>query len=130
MTPGECKEISFALLILNPQLSMHEHFNFDKFYFDLMHFDFSVSFQSSVLELADIFGPGTVTSTHTSADPWDIPGGSNSRSVEVWNHDTAFSPPGLSLSSSWQHNSKKLCSFPPSSFLLSSAVLLLEQKQT
>lgn len=30
--------------------------------------------QSSVLELADIFGPGTVTSTHTSADPWDIPG--------------------------------------------------------
>ncbi|KAJ6660370.1 hypothetical protein lerEdw1_017793 [Lerista edwardsae] len=29
--------------------------------------------QSSVLELADIFGPGPVTSTHTSADPWDIP---------------------------------------------------------
>ncbi|XP_048343629.1 epsin-3 isoform X5 [Sphaerodactylus townsendi] len=30
--------------------------------------------QSSVLELADIFGPAPVTSTHTSADPWDIPG--------------------------------------------------------
>ncbi|XP_077184062.1 epsin-3 isoform X5 [Paroedura picta] len=29
--------------------------------------------QSSVLELADIFGPAPVTSTHTSADPWDIP---------------------------------------------------------
>uniref|UniRef100_A0A8D0H0W5 Epsin 3 n=1 Tax=Sphenodon punctatus TaxID=8508 RepID=A0A8D0H0W5_SPHPU len=31
--------------------------------------------QSSILELADIFGPEPVTSTHTSADPWDIPGG-------------------------------------------------------
>uniref|UniRef100_A0A2D4ISE6 ENTH domain-containing protein n=2 Tax=Micrurus TaxID=8634 RepID=A0A2D4ISE6_MICLE len=29
--------------------------------------------QSSVLELADIFGPAAVTSTHISADPWDIP---------------------------------------------------------
>ncbi|XP_044275931.1 epsin-3 isoform X4 [Varanus komodoensis] len=29
--------------------------------------------QSSVLELADIFGPAPVTSAHTSADPWDIP---------------------------------------------------------
>ncbi|XP_015266221.1 PREDICTED: epsin-3 isoform X2 [Gekko japonicus] len=29
--------------------------------------------QSSVLELADIFGSAPVTSTHTSADPWDIP---------------------------------------------------------
>ncbi|XP_026557706.1 epsin-3 isoform X3 [Pseudonaja textilis] len=29
--------------------------------------------QSSVLELADIFGPAAVPSTHTSADPWDIP---------------------------------------------------------
>ncbi|XP_034960264.1 epsin-3 isoform X6 [Zootoca vivipara] len=29
--------------------------------------------QSSVLELADIFGPAPITSTHTSADPWDIP---------------------------------------------------------
>ncbi|XP_062826642.1 epsin-3 isoform X5 [Anolis carolinensis] len=31
--------------------------------------------QSSVLELADIFGPAPASSTHTSADPWDIPGG-------------------------------------------------------
>lgn len=73
-----------------------------------------VFFQSSVLELADIFGPAPVTSTHTSADPWDIPGGGYPRSVEVWNHDTtfspAFSPPTLSLSSSWEHNSKELCS--------------------
>ncbi|XP_054831220.1 epsin-3 isoform X2 [Eublepharis macularius] len=29
--------------------------------------------QSSVLELADIFGPAPAPSTHTSADPWDIP---------------------------------------------------------
>ncbi|XP_061472019.1 epsin-3 isoform X2 [Rhineura floridana] len=63
--------------------------------------------QSSVLELADIFGPAPITSTHTSADPWDIPGGGNNRSVEVWNHDTAFSPPALSLSTSWEHNNTK-----------------------
>ncbi|XP_034268901.1 epsin-3 isoform X8 [Pantherophis guttatus] len=55
--------------------------------------------QSSVLELADIFGSAPVTSTHTSADPWDIPGGGTVRSV-----DTDFSPPALSLSSSWDHN--------------------------
>nr|XP_016846863.1 PREDICTED: epsin-3 isoform X3 [Anolis carolinensis] len=61
--------------------------------------------QSSVLELADIFGPAPASSTHTSADPWDIPGGGTPRSLEVWNHDTAFSPPALSLSSSWEHNS-------------------------
>ncbi|XP_044529378.1 epsin-3 isoform X3 [Gracilinanus agilis] len=31
--------------------------------------------QSSILDLADIFGPGPVPpSTHSSADPWDIPG--------------------------------------------------------
>uniref|UniRef100_A0A8C3PGG0 Epsin 3 n=1 Tax=Chrysemys picta bellii TaxID=8478 RepID=A0A8C3PGG0_CHRPI len=30
--------------------------------------------QSSIVELADIFGPAPVTSTHVSADPWDIPG--------------------------------------------------------
>ncbi|XP_073166872.1 epsin-3 isoform X2 [Lepidochelys kempii] len=30
--------------------------------------------QSSIVELADIFGPVPVTSTHVSADPWDIPG--------------------------------------------------------
>ncbi|XP_074927819.1 epsin-3 isoform X2 [Chelonoidis abingdonii] len=30
--------------------------------------------QSSIAELADIFGPAPVTSTHVSADPWDIPG--------------------------------------------------------
>ncbi|XP_070596099.1 epsin-3 isoform X2 [Erythrolamprus reginae] len=58
--------------------------------------------QSSVLELADIFGPAPVTSTHTSADPWDIPGGGTVRSV-----DTDFSPPALSLSSSWDHNNTK-----------------------
>ncbi|XP_042308740.1 epsin-3 isoform X2 [Sceloporus undulatus] len=63
--------------------------------------------QSSVLELVDIFAPAPVTSTHTSADPWDIPGGSNPRSLEVWNHETAFSPPALSLSSSWEHNNTK-----------------------
>ncbi|XP_053157698.1 epsin-3 isoform X2 [Hemicordylus capensis] len=63
--------------------------------------------QSSVMELADIFGPVPVTSTHTSADPWDIPGGSNPRFVEGWNHDTAFSPPALSLSSSWEFNNTK-----------------------
>ncbi|XP_032995106.1 epsin-3 isoform X1 [Lacerta agilis] len=63
--------------------------------------------QSSVLELADIFGPAPITSTHTSADPWDIPGGGNNRSVEVWNHDAAFSPPALSLSTSWEHNNTK-----------------------
>nr|XP_060620745.1 epsin-3 isoform X2 [Anolis sagrei ordinatus] len=61
--------------------------------------------QSSVLELADIFGPGPASSTHTSADPWDIPGGGTPRSLEVWNHDSAFSPPPLPLSSSWEHNS-------------------------
>lgn len=76
-----------------------------------------------MLELVDIFGPAPVTSTHTSADPWDIPGGSNPQSAEVWNHDTAFSPPPLSLSSSWEQNSKELCtavfflfSFPSPSF--------------
>ncbi|XP_058021590.1 epsin-3 isoform X2 [Ahaetulla prasina] len=58
--------------------------------------------QSSVLELADIFGPAPVTSTHTSADPWDIPGGGTVRSV-----DTDFSPPALSLPSSWDHNNTK-----------------------
>ncbi|XP_066470592.1 epsin-3 isoform X6 [Tiliqua scincoides] len=63
--------------------------------------------KSSVLELVDIFGPGSVTSAHTSADPWDIPGGGNTRSVEVWNHDMALSPPALSLSSSWEHNNTK-----------------------
>ncbi|XP_030390827.1 epsin-3 isoform X3 [Gopherus evgoodei] len=30
--------------------------------------------QSSIAELADIFGPAPVTSTRVSADPWDIPG--------------------------------------------------------
>ncbi|XP_065419574.1 epsin-3 isoform X8 [Chrysemys picta bellii] len=30
--------------------------------------------KSSIVELADIFGPAPVTSTHVSADPWDIPG--------------------------------------------------------
>ncbi|XP_074079847.1 epsin-3 isoform X6 [Macrotis lagotis] len=31
--------------------------------------------QSSILDLADIFGPGPAApSTHSSADPWDIPG--------------------------------------------------------
>ncbi|XP_044275927.1 epsin-3 isoform X1 [Varanus komodoensis] len=63
--------------------------------------------QSSVLELADIFGPAPVTSAHTSADPWDIPGGGTPQSVEVWNQDTAFSPPALPLSSSWEHNTTK-----------------------
>ncbi|KAJ7315969.1 hypothetical protein JRQ81_002131 [Phrynocephalus forsythii] len=63
--------------------------------------------QSSMLELVDIFGPAPVTSTHTSADPWDIPGGSNLHSAEVWNHDTAFCPPALSLSSSWEQNNAK-----------------------
>ncbi|NWS94679.1 EPN3 protein, partial [Mionectes macconnelli] len=29
--------------------------------------------QSSILELADIFGPAPAPSTHTSADPWDMP---------------------------------------------------------
>ncbi|XP_019398030.1 PREDICTED: epsin-3 isoform X3 [Crocodylus porosus] len=29
--------------------------------------------QSSILELADIFGPAPATSTRASADPWDIP---------------------------------------------------------
>ncbi|XP_071429870.1 epsin-3 isoform X2 [Pithys albifrons albifrons] len=29
--------------------------------------------QSSILELADIFGPAPAPSSHTSADPWDIP---------------------------------------------------------
>ncbi|XP_067403927.1 epsin-3 [Emydura macquarii macquarii] len=29
--------------------------------------------QSSIVELADIFGPAPVTSTHAAADPWDIP---------------------------------------------------------
>ncbi|XP_072846717.2 epsin-3 isoform X2 [Pogona vitticeps] len=63
--------------------------------------------QSSMLELVDIFGPAPVTSAHTSADPWDIPGGSNPQSAEVWDHDTAFSPPALSLSSSWEQNNTK-----------------------
>nr|XP_020670851.1 epsin-3 isoform X5 [Pogona vitticeps] len=63
--------------------------------------------KSSMLELVDIFGPAPVTSAHTSADPWDIPGGSNPQSAEVWDHDTAFSPPALSLSSSWEQNNTK-----------------------
>uniref|UniRef100_A0A8C8VE49 Epsin 3 n=1 Tax=Pelusios castaneus TaxID=367368 RepID=A0A8C8VE49_9SAUR len=29
--------------------------------------------QSSIVELADIFGPAPVTSTHAPTDPWDIP---------------------------------------------------------
>ncbi|NXG49466.1 EPN3 protein, partial [Psilopogon haemacephalus] len=29
--------------------------------------------QSSILELADIFGPATAPSSHTSSDPWDMP---------------------------------------------------------
>ncbi|NXS58880.1 EPN3 protein, partial [Brachypteracias leptosomus] len=29
--------------------------------------------QSSILELADIFGPAPAPSSHTSADPWDVP---------------------------------------------------------
>ncbi|XP_030361948.1 epsin-3 isoform X4 [Strigops habroptila] len=29
--------------------------------------------QSSILELADIFGPAAAPSSHTSADPWDMP---------------------------------------------------------
>ncbi|XP_037263301.1 epsin-3 isoform X2 [Falco rusticolus] len=29
--------------------------------------------QSSILELADIFGPAPAPSSHTSADPWDMP---------------------------------------------------------
>ncbi|POI34751.1 hypothetical protein CIB84_001500 [Bambusicola thoracicus] len=38
--------------------------------------------QSSILELADIFGPAPAPSGHTSADPWDMP--------DPW---TATSPP-------------------------------------
>lgn len=69
-------------------------------------FSFPVFFQSSVLELEDIFGPAPVISTHASADPWEIPGGTNPQSVDI-----AFSPPALSLPSSWEPNSKKLCYF-------------------
>lgn len=38
--------------------------------------------QSSILELADIFGPAPAPSSHTSADPWDMPGGGNSRAAK------------------------------------------------
>lgn len=40
--------------------------------------------QSSILELADIFGPAPAPSSHTSADPWDMPGGGNSQAAKDW----------------------------------------------
>ncbi|NXY80187.1 EPN3 protein, partial [Glareola pratincola] len=46
--------------------------------------------QSSILELADIFGPAPAPSGHTSADPWDMPGGDNSRAARAWDD---LSPP-------------------------------------
>ncbi|XP_025054979.1 epsin-3 isoform X9 [Alligator sinensis] len=61
--------------------------------------------QSSILELADIFGPAPATSTRASADPWNIPGGDNSQSATAWDNGGTFSPPpALSLSSSWDPN--------------------------
>uniref|UniRef100_A0A669Q3W8 Epsin 3 n=1 Tax=Phasianus colchicus TaxID=9054 RepID=A0A669Q3W8_PHACC len=45
--------------------------------------------QSSILELADIFGPAPAPSSHTSADPWDMPGGA----AEAWGSSTVLSPP-------------------------------------
>ncbi|XP_034646241.1 epsin-3 isoform X2 [Trachemys scripta elegans] len=63
--------------------------------------------QSSIVELADIFGPAPVTSTHVSADPWDIPGGGNSQSADAWENGRTFSPPALSLSNSGEPNSLK-----------------------
>nr|XP_006125152.1 epsin-3 isoform X2 [Pelodiscus sinensis] len=61
--------------------------------------------QSSIVELADIFGPPPVT--HASVDPWDIPGGDPSRSADGWENGRTFSPPALSLASSWAPNSLK-----------------------
>ncbi|XP_025054978.1 epsin-3 isoform X8 [Alligator sinensis] len=64
--------------------------------------------QSSILELADIFGPAPATSTRASADPWNIPGGDNSQSATAWDNGGTFSPPpALSLSSSWDPNNLK-----------------------
>ncbi|XP_074870918.1 epsin-3 isoform X2 [Carettochelys insculpta] len=63
--------------------------------------------QSSIAELADIFGPAPATSTHASADPWDIPGGEASPSAGAWENGRTFSPPALSLSNSWEPHSLK-----------------------
>nr|XP_042697010.1 epsin-3 isoform X6 [Chrysemys picta bellii] len=63
--------------------------------------------KSSIVELADIFGPAPVTSTHVSADPWDIPGGDNSQSADAWENGRTFSPPALSFSNSGEPNSLK-----------------------
>lgn len=45
---------------------------------------FPFCLQSSILELADIFGPAPAPASHTSADPWDMPGGDNSRAAKAW----------------------------------------------
>ncbi|XP_039198778.1 epsin-3 isoform X6 [Crotalus tigris] len=63
--------------------------------------------QSSVLELADIFGPAPVTSTHTSADPWDIPDNSTfdlfaklPESVDLPAHESSQAPSSVKANSS------------------------------
>ncbi|XP_065591576.1 epsin-3 isoform X2 [Cyrtonyx montezumae] len=40
--------------------------------------------QSSILELADIFGPAPAPSSHTSADPWDVPDMKPKAEPAVW----------------------------------------------
>lgn len=45
---------------------------------------FPFCLQSSILELADIFGPAPAPSSHTSADPWDMPGESNLQAAKIW----------------------------------------------
>ncbi|KAM3848584.1 epsin-3 isoform 5-T7 [Vipera latastei] len=63
--------------------------------------------QSSVLELADIFGPAPVSTTHTSADPWDIPDNSTfdlfaklPESVDLPEHESSQAPSSVKANSS------------------------------
>ncbi|XP_060108122.1 epsin-3 isoform X4 [Heteronotia binoei] len=67
--------------------------------------------QSSVMELADIFGLQPVTSTHTSADPWDIPdtkstvestGTSWCPTADPWVPVSSVDPPSQATSSANQ----------------------------
>lgn len=52
---------------------------------------FPFCLQSSILELADIFGPAPAPSSHTSADPWDMPGEDNLQAAKIWDSGRNFS---------------------------------------
>ncbi|OXB76991.1 UNVERIFIED_CONTAM: hypothetical protein H355_014813 [Colinus virginianus] len=49
--------------------------------------------QSSILELADIFGPAPAPSSHTSADPWDVPASGGDAFDLFANQPEAAEPP-------------------------------------